>query len=46
MAILANFRKNGNIVEMLAVKKKSLLCKIGKTHVIARSESDEAIRNH
>ena len=30
MAILANFRKNVNIVEMLAVKKKTLLCGRGK----------------
>lgn len=35
MAILANFRKNVNIVEMLAVKKKTLLCGREKTHVIA-----------
>ena len=28
MAILANFRKNVNIVEMLAVKKKTLLCEM------------------
>lgn len=40
MAILVNFRKNVNIVEMLAVKKKTLLCGIrkivaNKNHVIA-----------